>query len=78
MSAKTKKKHSSKAGKIRELSTSDIQVELAKSRQELLNLRIRNATGQLTGENPLRIRTLRRAIARLNTVAAEKRTPAKA
>ncbi|MDR2845018.1 MAG: 50S ribosomal protein L29 [Puniceicoccales bacterium] len=71
-----KKTHSSKAGKLRELSTSDIDLESSKSRQELLDLRIRNSTGQLAGENPLRIRSLRRNIARLAFVAAEKKRAA--
>ncbi|MDR2862489.1 MAG: 50S ribosomal protein L29 [Puniceicoccales bacterium] len=73
MSAK-KKTNPSKAAKIREFSPGDIQVELGKVRQELLDLRLRNATGQLAGENPLRLRTLRRQAARLITVAAQKKS----
>lgn len=65
-----KKTQPSKAGKIRELSASDIQLELTKLRQELLDLRIRKASGQV--ENPIRLRTLRREIARLATIAREK------
>jgi large subunit ribosomal protein L29 len=38
--------------------------------QELFNLKLRNATGQL--ENPLRIRLLRKDIARVKTIIAEK------
>jgi large subunit ribosomal protein L29 len=38
--------------------------------QELFNLKLRNATGQL--ENPIRIRFLRKDIARVKTIIAEK------
>jgi large subunit ribosomal protein L29 len=38
--------------------------------QELFNLKVQNATGQL--ENPLRIRLLRKDIARVRTIMAEK------
>lgn len=38
--------------------------------QELFNLKVQNATGQL--ENPLRIRLLRKDIARVKTIMAEK------
>lgn len=72
MSAKNKQV--SKAAQARELSVSDIQLEISKSRQELLDLRLKKTTGQL--DNPLRIRALRRNVARLATIANEKRTSA--
>jgi large subunit ribosomal protein L29 len=65
-----KKKHSSKAGEVRQSSLSDIELKIAESQKELADLRIRKVTSQV--ENPLRLRTLRREIARLHTVAAEK------
>ncbi len=43
--------------------------------QALFNLRIQKATGQL--ENPMRIREVRRDIARLKTVEAAERKAAK-
>ncbi|MDR2513017.1 MAG: 50S ribosomal protein L29 [Puniceicoccales bacterium] len=69
MTAKNAKKNS-KAAEYRELSSSDLQLKLHSVREELLNLRIQQATGQV--ENPVRLRVLRRQVARLNTVAAEK------
>ena len=69
MTAKNAKKNS-KAAEYREFSTSDLQLKLHSAREELLNLRIQQATGQV--ENPIRLRLLRRQIARLTTVAAEK------
>ncbi|MDR1497753.1 MAG: 50S ribosomal protein L29 [Puniceicoccales bacterium] len=66
----TENKHSSKGAKLRLDSLSDIQLKIAESQKELTDLRIRKGTGQV--ENPLRLRTLRREIARLHTIAAEK------
>lgn len=71
-----KKNTASKAAKARELSLSDIELELTKARQELLELRLRKVTGQV--ENPVQLRTLRRDIARLATVAKEKQVAAQA
>ncbi len=60
-----------KAEKVRELS----QDELAAREHELLEqafkLRMQQATGQL--DNPSRLRTLRRDIARVKTIVREKR-----
>ncbi|MDR2980740.1 MAG: 50S ribosomal protein L29 [Puniceicoccales bacterium] len=69
-----KKKQASKAGKIKDLSLSDIELELNKSRQELLDLRLRKATGQV--DNPIRIRAVRRDIARMITIAGQKKSAA--
>jgi len=76
MSAKKKQENTGKAAKVRELSASDIEVQIAKSSQELLDLRLKKTTGQV--DNPLRIRILRREIARLKTIFAEKQKTAKA
>ena len=48
-----------------ELSLSALVDELRATKQEALNLRFRNATGQL--ENNAEIRKVRRQIARINT-----------
>jgi large subunit ribosomal protein L29 len=51
---------------LRELDLSELVEELRATKQESLNLRFRNATGQL--ENVAAIKAARRQIARLNTL----------
>jgi large subunit ribosomal protein L29 len=58
------------ADELRELSIEEIQQKEKDLRQELFNLRFQQATHQL--ENIMRIRTVRRSIARAKTVQAEK------
>ena len=58
------------ADKLRELGVEEIQQKEKDLRQELFNLRFQQATHQL--ENIMRIRTVRRSIARAKTVLAEK------
>lgn len=60
-----------KAQQIRELTDEAIQEELEDSQKELLNLRIRVATKQLS--NTSEIGRVRKKIARLNTVLTERR-----
>ena len=62
------KQHNASA--IREMTPEELSKTLRSDREELLNLRLRKNTGQV--DNPARIRTLRREIARLETVAREK------
>jgi large subunit ribosomal protein L29 len=50
---------------LSELDLAALVEELRVSKQEALNLRFRNATGQL--DNNAEIRTVRRQIARINT-----------
>ena len=59
-----------KAKEIRDLTTSEIEEQIKSSKEELFNLRFQLATGQL--EETARIRTVRRTIARLKTVARER------
>jgi large subunit ribosomal protein L29 len=59
-----------KVKEIRDLGADDIRTRLAELERERFNLRFRGATETL--ENPLRLRTIRRDIARLQTVLAEK------
>lgn len=59
------------ASAIREMTPEELSKTLRSDREELLTLRLRKNTGQV--DNPARIRTLRREIARLETVAREKR-----
>ena len=51
---------------LSELDLADLVEELRATKQESLNLRFRNATGQL--ENHAEIRKVRRQIARINTL----------
>jgi large subunit ribosomal protein L29 len=57
------------------MSPDEIQTRLQELREELFNLRFRNAMKQL--DNPLKIREGRREMARLLTVLREKEQVAK-
>lgn len=59
-----------KAKEIRDLTTSEIEEQIKSSKEVLFNLRFQLATGQL--EETARIRTVRKTIARLKTVARER------
>jgi large subunit ribosomal protein L29 len=58
-----------KAGKIREQAAAELDKRAGEIREELFKLRFQHATGQL--ENPVRMRTLRRELARVLTVRQE-------
>jgi large subunit ribosomal protein L29 len=60
-----------KAADARSLTLDQIDDEVLKLKKEQFNLRFQRATGQL--ENTSRVRVIRRDIARLKTVAAQKR-----
>ena len=60
-----------KVADIRALSLDQMDDEVLKLKKERFNLRFQRATGQL--ENTSRVRTVRRDIARLKTIAAQKR-----
>jgi large subunit ribosomal protein L29 len=64
-----------KAGDARHMSVDQLDDELVKLKKEQFNLRFQRATGQL--ENTSRVRVVRRDIARVATIAAEKRAKAK-
>ena len=51
-------------------SATELQAELVAAKKELFNLRFQNATNQL--DNTSRIKEVRRNIARIQTVIAEK------
>jgi large subunit ribosomal protein L29 len=59
-----------KIADIRELSVNEIEKKIRDNRSELLNLRLRKQTGQV--EKPHLIRSLRRDIARLETILRQK------
>ncbi|MDR1778311.1 MAG: 50S ribosomal protein L29 [Clostridiales Family XIII bacterium] len=56
--------------KIREMTDAELEGELKKMKTELFNLRFQHVTGQL--ENPIRLRDVKRDIARVKTVIREK------
>ena len=58
-----------KIEKIRELSEHDLEKELVKMKNELFNLRFQHVTGQL--EDPMRMKEVKRDIARIKTVIRE-------
>ena len=58
-----------KSNEIRNLTQDEIQDEVAKRREELLDLRVQSTVGQMS--NTKLIRTRKREIARLLTVANE-------
>jgi large subunit ribosomal protein L29 len=64
-----------KAGDARAMTPDQLSDELMKLKKEQFNLRFQRATGQL--ENTGRVREVRRDIARVKTIAAQKRAPEK-
>ena len=64
-----------KADDARALSPDQLSDELLKLKKEQFNLRFQRATGQL--ENTGRVRQVRRDIARIKTIAAQKRAAEK-
>jgi len=59
-----------RAEEIRELSDADIRTRITEMEEERFRLRFRSATETL--EDPLRLRTIRRDIARLKTIQRER------
>ena len=60
-----------KAADVRAMTLDQLDDEVLKLKKEQFNLRFQRATGQL--ENTYRVRTIRRDIARMKTIAAQKR-----
>ncbi|BEU88148.1 50S ribosomal protein L29 [Selenomonas sp. TAMA-11512] len=58
-----------KVNEVRDLSTGELSEKLASLKEELFNLRFQLATGQL--ENPMRIKEVKKSIARIKTVQRE-------
>jgi large subunit ribosomal protein L29 len=61
-----------KPADLRAMSADQLDDEFLKLKKERFNLRFQRATGQL--ENTSRVRAVRRDIARIKTIAAQKRT----
>jgi large subunit ribosomal protein L29 len=59
-----------KAAELRELSPEELEEKARERREELFNAKVKHATGQL--ENTARLGALRKEIARLETVLAER------
>ena len=59
-----------KTKEIRELTTEEINKKIALDKEELLKLRMKQATGSL--ENPARLRELRKEVARFKTIIRER------
>jgi large subunit ribosomal protein L29 len=58
-----------KAKDIRNLAAEEIKAKIADTREELMKLRFQQVTGQLTDTS--RLRTLRRDVARMETILAQ-------
>ncbi len=63
------------ASEIRELSDDELKARLVELRAERFNLRFRSATEAI--DNPMRFRTIRRDIARLETVLRQRAAQAR-
>jgi large subunit ribosomal protein L29 len=60
----------SNAREMRDLSKEELTAKAAELKKELFNLRFQQAMGQI--ENPMRLRTLRKDIAKTKTILREK------
>ncbi|WP_026188977.1 50S ribosomal protein L29 [Orenia marismortui] len=59
-----------KAKELRNLTNEELEQKLDELKEELFNLRFQNATVQL--DNPVRIREVKRSIARVKTILNER------
>ncbi|NLK72028.1 MAG: 50S ribosomal protein L29 [Clostridiales bacterium] len=59
-----------KADKLRDMTETELNNEIMKLKNELFNLRFQHVTGQL--ENPVRVRIVKKEIARAKTILREK------
>lgn len=59
-----------KANKVRDMSVNELEQKLVELKGELFNLRFQMATGQL--DNPIRVRDVKKSIARIKTILREK------
>ena len=59
-----------RVNELRDLSPEELQAKAADLKKELFNLRFQQAMGQI--ENPMRLRLLRKEIARAKTILKEK------
>ena len=59
-----------KVNVLRELSTAELEKKVVDLKEELFNLRFQMATGQL--ENPMKIKEIRKDIAKAKTILRER------
>lgn len=59
-----------KQNKLKEMSTNELSVKLVELKGDLFNLRFQHATGQL--DNPLKIKHVKKDIARVKTLIRER------
>lgn len=64
-----------KVKEIRDMSVNELDQKLVGLKDELFNLRFQHATGQL--ENPMRIKEVKKSIARIKTIQREREIKAK-
>jgi large subunit ribosomal protein L29 len=57
---------------LRELTDDELRVELAALKEAQFRLRFRAATEDISADNPMRFRTMRRNVARIETVLRER------
>ena len=60
-----------KVNEIRDLTSIELEQKLKELKSELFNLRFQHATNQL--ENPMRIKEVKRTIARIKTILTERK-----
>ena len=60
---------SEKASALRNLNPGEIETKLADAREEMMKLRFQQVTGQLSDSS--RLRSLRRSVARMQTILQE-------
>ena len=63
-------KRNEKMKEFQKLTTEEINKKIAENKEELLKLRMKQATGSL--ENPARVNELRKDVARLKTILASR------
>lgn len=59
-----------KTNELRELTTEELNTKISEAKEELFNLRMSQASGNL--EKPSRIRELRKLVARIKTILKER------
>ena len=59
-----------KVSEIRKLKSEEIEAKIKESKKELLNLRIKNATGSL--DKPSKLKEMKKDVARMLTVLKER------
>ncbi len=60
-----------KANKLRDLTTPELEHELSELKTELFKLRFQLATNQL--DNPMKVKSVRKDIARVKTIMTERK-----